>query len=222
MIPGAGGAAWYWHRVGTVLSAAGHDVVAVDLPMGAPRVADYADAVIEASAGRDEIILVAQSMGGFTAAAVADRLPVIGLAFLNAMIPVPGETPGCWWEAVGQADAMRANDIASGRDPDAGFDVDTYFYHDLDDELRREAERQGGQDSEDFFLSSCDFSRWPEVPTLVLAGRDDRFFPIAFQRSVARARLGLPVEVVGGGHLAALSHPSEVAHLLEGLAVRPS
>lgn len=32
LIPGAGGAAWYWHRVEPKLRALGHDVVAVDLP----------------------------------------------------------------------------------------------------------------------------------------------------------------------------------------------
>jgi pimeloyl-ACP methyl ester carboxylesterase len=32
LIPGAGGAAWYWHRVIPLLRDAGHDAVAVDLP----------------------------------------------------------------------------------------------------------------------------------------------------------------------------------------------
>jgi pimeloyl-ACP methyl ester carboxylesterase len=50
----------------------------------------------------------------------------------------------------------------------------------------------------------------------VLAGRDDRFFPLEFQRRVARERLGLDVEVVPGGHLAALARPVElVEHLLQ-------
>ena len=32
LIPGAGGAAWYWHRVVPELRARGHEAVAVDLP----------------------------------------------------------------------------------------------------------------------------------------------------------------------------------------------
>ena len=32
LIPGAGGAAWYWHRIVPLLEAAGHGVIAVDLP----------------------------------------------------------------------------------------------------------------------------------------------------------------------------------------------
>jgi anti-sigma regulatory factor (Ser/Thr protein kinase) len=36
------------------------------------------------------------------------------------------------------------------------------------------------------FGQPCAFRRWPDVPTTVLAGRDDRFFPLDFQRRVAR------------------------------------
>ncbi len=32
LIPGAGGAAWYWHRVVPLLQAAGHEAIAVDFP----------------------------------------------------------------------------------------------------------------------------------------------------------------------------------------------
>jgi len=43
----------------------------------------------------------------------------------------------------------------------------------------------------------------------------DRFFPLDFQRRVARERLGLDVDVIPGGHLAALSRPAEVAERLQ-------
>jgi pimeloyl-ACP methyl ester carboxylesterase len=56
---------------------------------------------------------------------------------------------------------------------------------------------------------------WPDVPIRVLAGRDDRFFPVEFQRRVARERLGVEVDEVPGGHLAALSYPVELADRLE-------
>jgi pimeloyl-ACP methyl ester carboxylesterase len=49
------------------------------------------------------------------------------------------------------------------------------------------------------------------VPTRVLAGRDDRFYPLEFQRRVAADRLGRPVDEVPGGHLVALSRPVELA-----------
>jgi len=48
----------------------------------------------------------------------------------------------------------------------------------------------------------------------VIAGRDDRFFPLKFQRQVARERLGADVNEIPGGHLAALSRPAELTDQL--------
>ena len=72
-------------------------------------------------------------------------------------------------------------------------------------------ERHQRPEADIVFGQPCAFERWPDVPTTVLAGRDDRFFPLAFQREVARERLGLDVVEVPGGHLAALSQPEAVA-----------
>jgi pimeloyl-ACP methyl ester carboxylesterase len=58
-------------------------------------------------------------------------------------------------------------------------------------------------------------SRWPAVPTRVLAGRDDRLFPLEFQRKVAAERLGLEIDEIPGGHCVALSRPVELADRLE-------
>jgi pimeloyl-ACP methyl ester carboxylesterase len=54
-------------------------------------------------------------------------------------------------------------------------------------------------------------SGWPDVPTRVVVGSDDRLFPLEFQRRVVRERLGLDVDVLPGGHLMALSRPRELA-----------
>ncbi len=58
---------------------------------------------------------------------------------------------------------------------------------------------------------------WPDVPTRVLVGRDDRLFPAAFQRHVARERLGIEANEIDGGHLVALSRPRELVERLETL-----
>jgi len=44
----------------------------------------------------------------------------------------------------------------------------------------------------------------------VIAGRDDRFFPVEFQQQLARERLGVEPVIVPGGHLVALSQPDEL------------
>ena len=56
---------------------------------------------------------------------------------------------------------------------------------------------------------------WPDVPTRVLVGRDDRLFPADFQRRVARERLGIEADEIDGGHLLALSEPELVVGRLE-------
>ena len=58
----------------------------------------------------------------FTAAMAASRLDVRALALVNAMIPLPGETPGQWWEATGQPEAQ--NQARGVNDPADDFTHD--------------------------------------------------------------------------------------------------
>src|SRR5215211_4250774 len=113
LVPGAGGQAWYWHRLTAELGRRGHRAVAVELPTGDDDAGleAYADAVavaagdVGAAGDADRICLVAQSMGGLTAPLVCARLPVGLLVLVNAMIPRPGETGGEWWAATGHEQA---------------------------------------------------------------------------------------------------------------------
>jgi len=114
LVPGAGGMAWYWHRVVPLIHAAGHAAIAVDLP-GDDRhagLAAYAEIVARAIAERRDVVLVAQSLAGFTAPLVCLHAPVRMLVFVNAMIPKPGEMAGAWWDATGAAEARKK---AAGR-----------------------------------------------------------------------------------------------------------
>jgi pimeloyl-ACP methyl ester carboxylesterase len=73
------------------------------------------------------------------------------------------------------------------------------------------------------FAEPWPLDAWPGVPTRVLAGRDDRLFPLGFQTRVARERLGITPEVVRGGHMCALSFPAELAaNLHRGLELSPA
>src|SRR3954451_4774230 len=116
LIPGAGGAAWYWSRVAPLLREAGHEVVAVDLPGDDENVGieQYADLVVAACEGVDEVVVVAQSLGGFTAPLAAGRVPLREIVLVNAMIPVPGETAGEWWDDVDSAMARQQAADAGG------------------------------------------------------------------------------------------------------------
>jgi len=212
LIPGAGGAAWYWHLVIPLLREAGNEAIAVDLPGPDPAagLAEYADLVAEAAAGRDNLVLVAQSLGGFTAPMAAARCSVAGIVLVNAMMPVPDEMPGAWWENTAQAEARIGAAESGGYGTE--FDVDTYFLHDVPAEVLANGEERPEADAA--FGSACDFAEWPGVPVSAVAGADDRFFPVDFQRRLARERLGIEADVLPGGHLMALSRPESLARYL--------
>ena len=221
LVPGAGSSPAYWRLVSPRLVDAGHQPIAVDLPnWPGATLADQATAIVQAAEGAEHIVLVAQSMGGFSAPLACDRLTVDWLVLLNAMIPQPGETAGEWWDNTGQAAAVRENDIREGREPNAGFDLATSFFHDLPPEvLQQLMQSESSEPADSLFGVPFDLPAWPDVPTTVLAGRDDRFFPLAFQQRVARERLGREAEPVPGGHLTALSQPDAlVERLLRGPA----
>lgn len=99
------------------------------------------------------------------------------------------------------------------------FDVPTYFLHDVPAEVLATDGAEERPEAAVAFGQPCDIPKWPDVPTRVLAGRDDRFFPARFQRRVAKERLGLETGTVPGGHLNALSRPAEVAERLSEYAV---
>jgi pimeloyl-ACP methyl ester carboxylesterase len=216
LVPGAGGQAWYWHRVVPLLQERGHTAVAVELPAAdeAAGLAEYADAIVAASPS-GEVVVVAQSMAGFSAPLVADRLPVTQLVLVNAMTPLPGETAGQWWEAVGQERAARDFAVAEGRDPDAPFDPWSDFFHDVPADVTKEAQAGPPPEQADRpFGEPWPLAAWPDVPTRFLAGRLDRLFPLALQQRVVPERLGIEVEEIPGGHLAALSEPDALVERL--------
>lgn len=218
LIPGAGGDAWYWHLLEPELRARGHDVVAVDLPAGddSAGFAQYADAVVEAISDRTRIVMVAQSLGGFTAPLVCERVPVDLLVMLNAMVPSPGESADEWWANTGHAKARAEQAVRDGRDLTADEDLMDAFFHDVPPEVVAEAWARGEpRQSGTPFEEPWPLPQWPDVPTRFLQGRDDRFFPVEFQRRVVRERLGITPDEMAGGHLVALARPKELADRLE-------
>ena len=214
LVPGAGGVAWYWSRVAPLLEKAGHTALPIDLPGDDPAAGlpEYVDIVVDAIGDRSDVVLVAQSLGGFTVPLVAQRVSLAAIALVNAMIPAPGETAGDWWGDVGSA-AARTEAAQRGGYPEE-FDVQTYFLHDVDPAIAAAGEPYQRPQSDTVFEAPCAFTAWPDVPTQVICGADDRFFPLEFQQRVARDRLGIEPVVLPGGHLVALSQPERLVGLL--------
>jgi pimeloyl-ACP methyl ester carboxylesterase len=214
LIPGAGGAASYWHRVVPMLEQRGHRAIAVGLPGNDERAGldVYTERVLGAIDGR-RVVLVAQSLGGFTAAQVCARASVEQLVFVNAMIPNPGEKAGVWWDVTGWEKARITAAEAGGYS--TNFDVATYFLHDIPKAVL-EADKDEHTEAKIVFSERCRFERWPDIPMHVVVGKDDRFFPAEFQARLAKERLGLGVDEIPGGHLVALSNPEALVARLVG------
>jgi pimeloyl-ACP methyl ester carboxylesterase len=222
LIPGAGGDPWEWHRLAAELESRGHAAVAVPLPSGDDRAgwSEYADAVVDAVGDRQDVVLVAQSLAGFTAPLVAERSPVELIVLLNAMIPLPGETGNAWWSNTRRKEAEQAYFASVGLPPETADDEVAVYFHDASDEIVQEAANHIPEQSMTPMEQPWPLGAWPDVPTRVLIGRDDRLFPAEFQLRVARERLGIVGDVIEGGHMVGLTHPGEVADRLEAY-VRP-
>jgi len=210
LIPGAGCTPWHWHLLTAELQARRQEVIAVDLPCDdeSAGLTSYCEAVLTAIGGRTGLILVAHSLGGFTAPAVCERLPVDLLVLVAGMIPRPGETVTDYW-------GHTAYEWHG--DPDSD-----YFFQDLPPELAAEARRQlrpqAGRPMHDPAL----FERWPEVMTRAVIATDDLLFPPDYLRRLTEDRLGFAPDEVSGGHFPMLGRPVEMADRLEAyrLAVR--
>lgn len=206
LIHGAGDVGWYWHLVEAQLRVLGHDVVAMDLPVDddSAGLSDYADVVVAAIGDRDDLVVVAQSFGGYIAPIVCDRIPVRLLVLVAAMIPAPGES----------AEEMFANTGYERAEQSGSSDLDT-FYHDVAPKLAAEALSKGRRQSQTPSKEPWPLAAWPDVLTRFLLCRHDRLFPPTWLRRIVRERLQIVPDEIDSGHTPALSHPRELVLRLE-------
>ncbi|WP_127131476.1 alpha/beta fold hydrolase [Georgenia sp. SYP-B2076] len=166
------------------------------------------------------LVVVAHSLGGFTAPLVCEHLRVDRLVLVAAMVPLPGERGRDWWETSGYQAAAREgaerDGVALAMDDDAGL-VAT-FMHDVEPRLAAEALRRSRHQSVRPMTEPWPLAAWPDVPTSYLVFADDRFFRPDFLRAMARERLGVEADEMPGSHAGYLSHPAELALRLERYA----
>ena len=208
LIHGAGDVGWYWHLVEAELRLHGHESVAPDLPCDddSAGLPEYADVVAEAVGAANDVVVVAQSFGGFTAPLVADRVSARGLVLLAGMIPAPGESPDDWVRNTGFDQVLRQQGPH-----DAFYHA---FYHDVPRDLAERARGMARVQSATPGRDPWPLSAWPDVATRFILCTEDRFFPAGFMRHVVAQRLAITPDEISAGHCAALSRPTELAHLL--------
>lgn len=221
LIPGAGFDPRVYGATIEALRGLGDEALAPELPLDDQEAtpSDHADAVASAVPETGDLVVVAQSLGAFAGPLVTTRVAVAQLVLLAPMIPAPGETAGEWWENTGHAEAIA--DLGERHGPMREWGQEAFeevFLHDVDPEVARENERYSGAPGAGMFGEPWPLEAWPDVPTRVLIPREDRLFPIDFQRRLARERLGLEIDEMAGGHVPMLSRPGELAERLVALA----
>ena len=93
LVHGAWHGAWCWDKVTPLLTAAGHEVVAPDLPATARAMAEWVGVVLEA-VGDGPAVLVGHSRGGAVISAVAEAAPekISRLVYLSGFLLRRGQS----------------------------------------------------------------------------------------------------------------------------------
>ena len=215
LVPGAGGTATlYWHAVSARLQHAGYRALPIDLPGSTQDVGlpEYSALVAEAIEDSGDSVVVAQSLGAFTAVMACSQVDARMLVLVNAMVPTPGESPGDWWEATGAINARTIAARAGGYSEE--FDLPTYFLHDLEPDDSAAVRANPGNEADIVFSQPCDVATWPNLLTAAVVGSDDRMFPGDFQRQLLVDRAVVTPVVIRGGHLLALANPDGLTEAL--------
>jgi hypothetical protein len=221
LIPGAGTDPRVYDATIEALRELGHEAIAPPLPLDddSATPSDHAAAVVAAAPDADDVVVVAQSLGAFAGPLVADRVSAAQLILLAPMIPAPGETAGEWWGNTRHGEAIADTIQRFGPMGSWGEEaVAEVFLHDVDPEVAAANEQYSGAPGSGMFGEPWPLDTWPDVATRVLIPRDDRLFPLEFQRRVARERLGLEIDEMAGGHVPMLSCPAELAARLVELS----
>jgi len=173
------------------------------------------------------VVLVGHSYGGAligTAAARVDN--VLGLVYVNAFVPIEGESLLDLLNSEGPVDPSQLFDMAPYPGAPEG-DLDLYikreafepaFATGLSEELQTEFyARQRPITFAAVGAPAVANQAWEKLPSWYVAGTIDGSIPLSLQLRMA-TRAGATVTEVEAGHLSMVSHPSVVANVIVAAA----
>jgi pimeloyl-ACP methyl ester carboxylesterase len=217
-----------WDGVIDPLVADGHNVIAAANPLRG--LASDAAAVSDLVRTIDgPVVLAAHSYGGMVISNVdADAGEIVGLVYVNALAPEPGEHA---FQLAAQFPGSMLGPDTSRAVPRSDGTTDLYVASDSFNEVfcqdvpapqaARMAITQRAATQEALTEPSGDHPLWKELPSWFLIGEQDHVLPAELHRYLAkRAGARNTIEVEGASHAITVSQPDATARLiLEASAV---
>jgi len=214
-----------WEGVTRILLADGYPVVAASNPLrGVKNDADYVNTVLNSI--QEPIVLVAHSYGGMVISnAVKDNSNVKAMAFIDAFAPEAGESafalsilyPG---STVG---AILASVTLPNGTNDLYIQQDQYPVHFAPDVPETETQWMAAMQRPvtDAALNEASGEpAWKNIPSWFIYGDNDQIIPPALLDFMAKRAEGEETVVIpGASHVSMISHPDEVANLIETAAI---
>lgn len=220
LLPGAWHGPWCFDEVTPLLRAAGHEVVAVDLPETARELADWV-ALVLAAIGTTPSVLVGHSRSGVVMSAVAEAAPDLAarLIYLAAFVPADGQSLMSIATANG-AQMELAVDQAGRTCTLAEPDVAGLFYQDCSDAVA--AASMAKLRPEPLFSITTPVrlsaGRFGAVPRDYIECSADRAISLAAQRRMQAVWPMQRVRTLPTGHSPFLSAPEALAGVIVELA----
>ena len=232
LVHGAWGGAWIWRRVLGPLRAAGHEVHAVTLTGDGERAhlrradislqthIDDVLGLIDAEELR-EVVLVGHSYGGMVITGVADALlarcpgHVKQLVYVDAMVPVPGES----WGQGHPAEIVQARTALAKANHNALPPPDPIDFGLTEDDrawlLRRQVPHPFGMYRVPLHF---DGARWARVPRCFVDCTRPAYRTIDAMRARVRSQAGWQIVEIATGHCPMVSAPQALLAVLKTVA----
>lgn len=217
LVHGAGGDGSSWSKVISILTDAGHRVIAAQLPLYSLK--DDVDTVkraVERAGG--PTILVGHSYGGEVITNAGYNNPnVTGLVYIAALAPDEGETGNDFFQQL-PAEYLRSFNESVAFDS-AGFlyfipeKVHESFAQDVDPAEANILAVVQKPFNQSISTEKSGPPAWKQLPTWYQVSENDRLIPPDIQRKYAE-RMNATVISLNSSHASLVSHPYEIAELI--------
>ena len=219
IVHGAWADASSWSKVIPLLQAKGLHVVAVQNPL--TSLADDVGATKRAITSQDgPVLLVGHSYGGAVITEAGNDPKVVGLVYVAAFAPSEGESVASVTRLFPPAPlAAEVRADADGFLTVTAKGIAEDFAQDLPDNEKQLLTATQGSTAAAVFETTITTAAWKTKPSWCVITSNDRVVPPELQKAEA-AEMRATSITVPSGHVPMLSHPKEVAGLIEQAAAK--